>query len=65
MSEARERLGSTPTSATIGNENAVEIGSKNRISHGQCRFWALLKRHADMTSICESRRNPEALPINF
>ena len=28
MSEARERLGSTPTSATIGNKNAVEIGRK-------------------------------------
>jgi hypothetical protein len=32
----------------------------NRISNGQCRFWALLKRRVDMTSICESRRNPES-----
>ena len=40
-------------------------GSKNRISHGQCRFWDLLKRRVDMTLICESGRNPRALRINF
>jgi hypothetical protein len=28
MSEARERLRGTPTSATIGNENAAEIGQE-------------------------------------
>jgi hypothetical protein len=63
MSEAREWLRSTPASATMtkrcGNRPEIEFLTPMPV------LGPYSKLRVDMASICESRRNPEALQINL